>query len=73
MVRKTTVRTLQATNKQNVIRENLNMANKGNFMRETESLFIAAQNNTQKTMSKEELTRPNKIAGVDYVVIERKR
>ena len=44
---KTILWTLQATNKQNLTREN--MAKKVNLQKETESLLIAAQNNTIRT------------------------
>ena len=37
------------TNKQYFTRQNLDMAKKGNFKRETESLLIAAQNNAIRT------------------------
>ena len=49
MERKTTEWTFQGTKKQNLIQENLDMAKKGNFKRETESLLQAAQINTIRT------------------------
>ena len=49
------------------------MAKKGNLKRETESLLIASQNRTIKTMSKKKSTRHNKLADVDYAAIETKR
>ena len=45
MGRKTNVWTLQAANWENLTREDMDMAKKGNLERETESLLIAAQNN----------------------------
>ena len=45
MGRKTTVWTIQATNKRNLRWENLDMAKKRSLKRENESLLIAAQNN----------------------------
>ena len=65
MGRKTAVLIFQATNKRNLTQENLNIVKKENLKRETESLLIAAQNNTIRTMSKHEKTRRNKIADVD--------
>ena len=46
--KKTTVWTFQATNKQNLTQENVDIA-KGNFKRESEYLLIAAQNNVIRT------------------------
>ena len=37
------------TNKQHIKRENLDVAKKGNFLRETESLLIEAQDNAIRT------------------------
>ena len=45
---------------------------KGNLKRETESLLIAAQNNTIKTTLKQKQTRRNKIGDVGYLEIERR-
>ena len=53
--------------------EELFYLRKGNLNRETESLLISAQNKAIRPMSKQELTRRNKIADVAYVVIETKR
>ena len=47
--------------------KNVHIAKKGNFKGETKSFLIAAQNNV---ISKQENTRRNKIAGIDYVVTE---
>ena len=46
MGRKTT---FKATNKRHLTRENLDVAKKGNFKRETESLLTASQNNAMGT------------------------
>ena len=42
---KTTVLAFQETNTGNILRENSNMAKKGNLKRETESILIVSQNN----------------------------
>ena len=55
-------------NKQNLSWEKLDMAKKGKPKDKTESLQIEAQNNAIKTNYTK--ARPNKIANVDYVVIE---
>ena len=47
MGRKTILWTFQATNKENLTRENLGMARKGNLKREIESLLIAAEKQRQ--------------------------
>ena len=49
MGRKTTGWIFQATNKRNLTREGLDMAKKNKLKNETESLLIAAQNNTIRT------------------------
>ena len=49
MERKTILWTLQATNKQNLLRKNLEMVRKANLKKETESLRTAAQNNAIRT------------------------
>ena len=46
---------------------------KGNLKRETGSLLKAAQNKAIRIMSKQELTRCNKIVDVDDIVTETKR
>ena len=52
MGRKTTLSTFQATNKRNHIRKTWTWIRKGNLKREkNESLQIAAQNNSIRTMS----------------------
>ena len=47
---KRTAKALQGTDKRNLTRENLNMVKKGNIKSETESLLIATQNITQRTI-----------------------
>ena len=46
---KTILWTFQATNKQNLIQVNLDIAKKGKLLRETESLLISAQNHGIRT------------------------
>ena len=48
------------------------MSMKGNLKRETESLQIAAQNNTVRAIQNQEYIKRKKIANVDYLVIEMK-
>ena len=50
MGRKTTVETFYATNKWNLSLENLNIGKKEKLKKETDSLPIAAQNNTIRTI-----------------------
>ena len=49
MGRKTTLWISQATNKQSLTRENLDIAKKGNLQREIEYHLIVAENNAIKT------------------------
>ena len=47
--KKTNAWTFQVTNKRNLMRKNLDITKRGKFKKETEYLFLAAQNNAIKT------------------------
>ena len=66
--------TFQATNKRNLAQENLDIVNRRKpYERNCISPDTNSKNNAIRTMSKQEQTRRDKIADIDYVVIEMKR
>ena len=73
--RKTSVYTLQATNKQSLTWENLDRAKKGKPYEKDgiSSHSCTKQRHKDYVEAKKKSTRCNKIADVDYVVIETKR